>query len=263
MTQTVRRIPTSLGEIAVANAGGGDGVPAMFLHGIYLDRSLWDDVIPADANRPLALVDMPGHGESGEVGRPWNLDECAAMVGELLDALAWDRGVLVGHSWGAMTALRVAAQTPARVAALGLFNMPFRRQARRGRIGFRLQKLLVSFPSFYGRRAAKALYTPALLARRPELAEAMRRRLSRRPPSGISRAIDAVLMEPGDAAPLLARRTVPTLAVVGQADYVGPPPGVETRVVPGGHISPHEAPAETRDAISAVLALADAGDTGG
>jgi hypothetical protein len=41
----------------------------------------------------------------------------------------------------------------------------------------------------------------------------------------------------------------PALAVVGQSDCVGEPPGLNVTVVPRGHISPPEALEETRTVL--------------
>lgn len=54
-----------------------------------------------------------------------------------------------------------------------------------------------------------------------------------------------------------AQSTVPALYVVGESDYVGIPEGVESITVPGGHVSPHEAPIETSRAITRVLEMAE------
>jgi hypothetical protein len=124
------------------------------------------------------------------------------------------------------------------------------------RLGFQLQKLLTAFPRFYARQAARALYTESALKAHPEWSIAMQDRLSARPPKEISRVIDAVLLNPEDGTHLLRELKVPALAVVGQSDYVGKPPGLNVTEVPGGHISPHEAPEETRNALKHVVLLA-------
>ena len=163
--------------------------------------------------------------------------------------------MLVGHSWGSMTALRAATKFPERFSALGLFNMPFKRSTGVGRLGFTLQKLMVVFPKFYARQAAKSLYTPEFLLSRPELSKQMQERLAIRPPKEISRVIDAVILNAEDTSTLVSNLRVPALAVVGASDYVGIPPGVETVKVLGGHISPHEATSETSQTILRVLSL--------
>jgi 3-oxoadipate enol-lactonase len=251
-----QKVATVLGGISVTIDDRGTDQPIVLMHGVFLDKTLWMDYDSNLTGRTHIYVDMPAHGASDNVGRDWNLEECVTMLMEILDGLNIKSCVAIGHSWGSMTALRAATKFPERFSALGLFNMPFKPLTRLGRLGFTLQKLMVVFPRFYARQAAKSLYTPELLRSRPELSEQMQERLAMRPPKEIARVIDAVLLNAEDASTLVSNLRVPALAIVGESDYVGVPAGVETVSVAGGHISPHEATSETRQAILRVLSLA-------
>jgi 3-oxoadipate enol-lactonase len=245
-----REIPieTGLGSVCIHERGRGDGPPVVFLHGVFLDSSLWDRVAENFRDHRLLLVDMPGHGKSHAVGRAWSLDECAGMLFRVLDGMGVERCVAVGHSWGAMAALRAAVQRPNRFRALCLANMPFRKTTGLRRVGFHIQKLLAAFRGFYAKQAVKALYTPQFLAAHPRIAGQMEKRLRAMSRREIARVVNAVLLEPGDAGHLIKALQVPALYVVGQGDYVGVPKD-GTLIVPGGHISPHEAPEELKEAI--------------
>ncbi len=61
-------------------------------------------------NTNFVLVDLPGHGESKEVERPYNLDNCASYIKELADHLSKSHGfeppnAVIGHSFGGKAAL--------------------------------------------------------------------------------------------------------------------------------------------------------------
>ncbi|MEM1268858.1 MAG: alpha/beta hydrolase [Bacteroidota bacterium] len=249
-------IPTQLGQIAVRTEGDHQGEPVVFMHGVLLARTLWADVGPDLTGCRHVYIDMPAHGRSSNVGRDWTLDECADILIHMLDAFDVHSCVAIGQSWGSMTALRAAHARPERFSALGLFNMPFKATTGRSRLGFQFQKQLTVFQRFYAKQAARALYTEGTLNARPELLTEMQDRLAGRPAKELARVIDAVILNAEDAAHLIAGLTAPAIAVVGEQDYVGTPPGIETVRVPGGHISPHEAPAETAAVIKRVLALA-------
>ena len=61
-------IKTNLGRICVAVAEGNGAPPVVYLHGIFLDKSLWANVCaPAEGRRQI-FVDMPAHGGSGQRG---------------------------------------------------------------------------------------------------------------------------------------------------------------------------------------------------
>ncbi|MEM9602891.1 MAG: alpha/beta hydrolase [Pseudomonadota bacterium] len=253
-----KRVSTALGTVSVRFETGGAGVPLVFLHGVFLDNTLWEAFDSSLTGRTHLYVDMPAHGESDNVGRDWTLDECVGVLLAVLDAFQVPRCIAIGHSWGSMTALRAASTHPERFAALGLFNMPFTETRGLARLGFHLQKQLTGFKSFYARQAAKAMYSPRALADNPAFRKAMQARLRSRPSIEIARVIDAVILGADAAHTLITTLYVPAHAVVGESDYVGSPPGIVTRTVPGGHISPHEAPSETAEAIVRTLTLASA-----
>lgn len=248
MASNVEAIPTSMGLIELQSDGDGSQT-VIFMHGIFMDRSLWSSLYPQSPHRRHIYLDMPGHGNSENVGRRWTLDDCTTMIFEVMDKVHVSEAILIGHSWGAMTALQAAIKRPNRVVSLGLFNMPHRRVSGIYRIGFRLQKYLVWFPNFYASQAAKALYSPAFLKAHPDIVVALQRRLRKRPSKELARLIDAVLLLPTDMTSLIAKLAVPATFVIGEQDYVGQPIPMSATVIPGGHISPAESPSETRELV--------------
>jgi 3-oxoadipate enol-lactonase len=250
------RISTILGEISVTVDERAEGQPIVFMHGVFLDKSLWSAYGTSLTGRTHVYIDMPAHGASSNVGRDWSLDECVTMLINILDTLNIVKCVVIGHSWGSMVALRAATKFPGRISALGLFNMPFKRSAGKARLGFIFQKLMVVFQTFYAKQAAKALYTAEYLFSNPEVSKKMQERLSMRPPKEISRVIDAVMLKAEDVSSLVSDLRVPALAIIGESDYVGAPPDIKTVIVSGGHISPHEAQIESKQAILKVINLA-------
>lgn len=252
MTGRENFIETVLGAVCIHQRGRGDGPPVVFLHGVFLDSSLWDRVATDFHDHRLLLVDMPAHGKSPGVERAWSLNECVEMLLQVLDGMGVETCVAVGHSWGAMTALRAASLHPNRFSALCLINMPFRRTTGLRRVVFHIQKLLAVFRGFYAKQAVKALYTPSFLAAHPRIAGEMQERLRAMSRREIARVINAVILEPGDAEHLIKGLQVPSLYVVGKEDYVSAPTD-RTLIVPGGHISPQEAPEELTQAIGRVF----------
>ena len=251
-----QEINTNMGSIAVAVDRVENSIPVVFLHGVFLDRDLWRAYGTDFTHRSHVYVDMPGHGESGDVGRAWRLEECVTMLMQILDALAIERCVVIGQSWGSMVALRAANQFPQRFEALGLFNMPHTKTTGMRKAGFWMQKMFMGMPRFYARQAAQSLYSEDVLKRHPELVTRMQERMSKRSARELSRLVDAVILCPDDARRYIEKLKVPALAFIGEDDYVGRPPGLDTGMIPGRHISPHESEEKTRAAISRVLALA-------
>lgn len=252
-----RRIPTILGSVsATIDIRNDSEDPLVFMHGVFFDKALWMDYGSELTNRTHIYIDMPSHGASENVGRNWTLDECGVMFIEILDFLKVEKCIAIGHSWGSMTALRAASRYPDRFAALGLFNMPFKKTTGVARVGFAAQKFMTVFPRFYAKQAAKALYSPSFLIENPEYSTEMQNRLARRPPKEIARTIDAVILNAENTSSLISKLKVPALAIMGRTDYVEAPSGIDSLTVPGGHISPHEAQQETKQAILEVLRYA-------
>lgn len=96
------------------------------IHGVLNDHSVW-----ALQSRYLAhhgfnvlAIDLPGHMRSGGPP-PASVQEAAATVLALLDALGIERAALAGHSFGSLIALQAAANAPARVSRLALLGTAF------------------------------------------------------------------------------------------------------------------------------------------
>lgn len=96
----------------------GAGTPVLLLHGLASTRRIWDLVVPGLSGLPLVAVDQRGHGESERPDGPYDGQAVVADLLTGLDAVGLSRVVVVGHSWGAWTALRLAAAAPERVLSV-------------------------------------------------------------------------------------------------------------------------------------------------
>lgn len=248
-------VSTRLGNIALEVSPGSAEPPLILLHGVYLDRRFWDYQVNALPERRIIALDMPHHGESVTDNLTWNLNDCAGMLIDVLDALAIEKAVVVGHSWGSMTAMRAAVLNPERFAAVGLCNMPLE-PGNAGRIiRYQLQAMLLPLRRFYTRQAAKALYAPESLLEHPEFVDSLRATMGRLSIREVRHVDMAVVVNPDDGFKFLRRLSTPTLALKGEKDYVPDPPDIDLTIVPGGHMSPKEAPDQVLDFIRSVLAL--------
>jgi pimeloyl-ACP methyl ester carboxylesterase len=115
-------IRTSYGEIAYQESGSGP--VALFIHGVFLNSSLWRGQLAALGDlRHCVAVDLLAHGRSdcpahGEL----TLATQADMIRELLDALGADEADLVGNDTGGAIAQLVAVRAPGRARSLTLTN---------------------------------------------------------------------------------------------------------------------------------------------
>lgn len=107
----------AVGELRIAYERKGEGAPLLLLHPAFLDRRVWDRVLP-DLARRLDVIapDLPGHGES-EVPETWRPDMVTFLV-EFLDAMNVDQASAVGSSFGGGLLIRTAAEHPSRFERL-------------------------------------------------------------------------------------------------------------------------------------------------
>ncbi len=102
----------------------GDAEPQLvFLHGGAQNAHTWDTVALAQG-RPMACLDLPGHGHSdGYRAGPMDLRANAEDVAVAVRALAPRAAGVIGMSLGGMTAIALAAGHPELVRALVLVDV--------------------------------------------------------------------------------------------------------------------------------------------
>jgi pimeloyl-ACP methyl ester carboxylesterase len=102
----------------------GESPPrVVFLHGGGQNAHTWDTVI-IGLGEPALAVDLPGHGRSawrddGDYGPKLN----AIAVEPVVRKLASDADLVVGHSLGGLTAMRLAVSAPELVRKLVLVDV--------------------------------------------------------------------------------------------------------------------------------------------
>ena len=109
---------TPLGQLHYAEAGGGEAV--ILLHQTPRSLDEFREVHPLlAAKRRVIAMDMYGFGMSAKPapGSPQTIEQYAAGVIALADALQLKRFALVGHHTGMFVASEVAAAMPDRVSA--------------------------------------------------------------------------------------------------------------------------------------------------
>lgn len=97
----------------------GAGAPLVLLHGLTATRRyvLHGSRLLAREGFRLVSYDARAHGES-DPGDGYEYADLASDLLCVLDSAGLDRAVLVGHSMGAATAIRVALECPERVSGL-------------------------------------------------------------------------------------------------------------------------------------------------
>lgn len=104
-------------------AAYGSGMPVILLHGGLGNSGNWGYQVPAlmESGYRAIVIDSRGHGRSTRDGRPYSYELMAADVLAVMERLQIEKAGFVGWSDGAVIALMLASQFPARVAGVFYF----------------------------------------------------------------------------------------------------------------------------------------------
>jgi pimeloyl-ACP methyl ester carboxylesterase len=121
---TVKQIDAGLLNVGYAEAGPGNGRPAILLHGWPYDIHSYVDVAPLLASKGYRVIVpyLRGYGTtrflSSATFRSGQPSALAVDAIDLMDALKIEKAIIAGFDWGARSADIVAALWPARCKAL-------------------------------------------------------------------------------------------------------------------------------------------------
>jgi len=104
-------------------SGPPDGPAYVLHHGLASSQHIWDLMVPGLArDATVVTFDARGHGESSKPSSGYGFDHTVADAVAVLKSTRRKRRILVGHSWGAMVALEVAARKPSAVSGVVLID---------------------------------------------------------------------------------------------------------------------------------------------
>lgn len=116
----VARVDTDAGYgLGYAEAGGGDKMPIIFLHGVGSDSSVWAPQLDHFAAERRAIAfDYPGYGDSDPAREGTSRDDYAAAILGAMRALGMPRAHICGLSLGGVVAIAMHHAAPDACASL-------------------------------------------------------------------------------------------------------------------------------------------------
>ncbi len=208
-------------EISFRDVGSGRDV-VILLHGFPFTSEMWSPQLDALADRYRVIApDFRGFGGSQTSPRRYTLARLADDISELLASLRIERAVIGGLSMGGYVAFEFYRRHARQVGGLVLADTrpdPDSAEARANR--HRMAALVRG----EGVTAVVEQLIPKLLSadtrsRRPDVERRLRAMMESATPSAIAHALEAMASR-GDARPLLASVSVPTLVVAGTEDQL-------------------------------------------
>ncbi|EAW9908284.1 alpha/beta hydrolase [Salmonella enterica] len=109
----------------VAYSRYGHGSPVALIHGIPTSRHLWRNVTPflTESGYEVIAIDLLGYGDSGKpTDADLGIKAQSEIVFEMLSALGWECGTIVGHDIGGGIAQLLAINHPGMVDHLVLID---------------------------------------------------------------------------------------------------------------------------------------------
>ncbi|MEP0320439.1 3-oxoadipate enol-lactonase [Bauldia litoralis] len=241
------------------SSGPANAPVVVFAHSVGCSLEIWEAQVAALGDRYRCIrYDIRGHGRSAAVDIPTTIDDLAADLGGLLDALEIERAHIAGLSIGGMLGQAFAVAHPERVKSLMLVSTT----------------ALLPTLEFWATRAATVRadgmasvfdaviprwFTPDFIDREPAIIDGFRQRFAATDVAGYARCCEAI--GGMDLRERIGAIAAPTLIVVGADDPATPPamsedlrqriPHAEMVVIPdASHIVSVESP----DAVTAQLA---------
>ncbi|HZP28345.1 MAG TPA: alpha/beta fold hydrolase [Acidimicrobiia bacterium] len=246
-----------VGRLAASRGGtAGGGLPVVLVHGINMDRHVWDALAARlGTDRETMAIDLRGHGDSVMAG-PFDAGAYADDVLAVMDAAGIERAHLVGTSFGGAVTATVAARVPERVASVTAIGSAVSVAGAVDIEGGIAAMAELGPPAFFRGFMAQASFAPGTDPQLVEEAVAA----ATRPERGLELIADVVRTAfSADAGDAVAAVKAPALVLTGEHDQTCPIPagevlaaalGTELQVLAGrGHMAVVEDP----DGVAAVV----------
>lgn len=252
----------------------GKGPPVVLLHGVGGSHAVWNGVRPGlEEQFRVISPDLRGHGRSpAPAGSTFSLEEMEGDVLRMLDRRGLDSVHWVGLSTGALLALRLTLDVPQRARSLTMISGAAYVDAHSRAVTDRWAELYGQREGdAFALRLLKDLYYPDWVEAHLTVADELRRDAKTRdfgPALAWAKAMGAF-----DEKNRIASIKVPTLIVQGMDDQIVDASHgrilrqsilhAQIRILANtGHLLPRERPSETVEAISALVAGAEAARAG-
>ena len=258
-TPVLRRIPTRVGAIAIADEGAGK--PVVLWPSLFSDHRLYAQVVPLLASgwRPIR-IDGPGFGQSDPPAGDVQPDVYADVVLDVMDTLGIGQAFVAGCSWGGQIAAHLGARAPARVHGVLIMNAPLGPSL--GGHGFELVGTRwFGATEFWGNGVARSMFARSSRVAYPERVRAFASAFKTFDRAAAATTARTVLTRFQGLSEVLPRLPQPTTILMGAEDALYPvermrpfaalAPDAKLDIVPHcGHLAPLEAP----EAVVAALA---------
>ncbi len=191
----------------------------IMLHGVGLDRHVWQPLREALPDVQTHAYDLRGHGEGADWAGAASLDGFIDDLWDYADERGLNRFALCGFSMGVMIAQWAALSKPERISHLVLLNGVYARtDEQKAAVQARYIESEKTGPMAMIDAAMKRWFTPDFAAQNPEHLERVRVRLSRNDTEQFMRSYKLFAYEGAQIVGRLNEIQMPTLVATGGLD---------------------------------------------
>jgi 3-oxoadipate enol-lactonase len=237
--------------------GPADAPVLVLSNSLGTNLSMWDPQIPALAAQFRVLrYDTRGHGQSSVTAGPYSISQLGRDVVGLLDGLGIERAHFCGLSMGGVTGMWLGVYAADRINRLVLCNTA----AKIGSAEMwntRIDTVRTNGLSAVAETQAQRWFTPAFIARAPNVIAATRQMIASTTPEGYAANCGAI--RDMDQRETISRIRARTLVIAGLHDpvisaadiryLVDTIPGAKLVELEASHLSNVEAPVEFTKAL--------------
>lgn len=204
---------------AISYRVSGNGYPVMLVHGFGEDGRVWEkQEAVLEKNFRLIIPDLPGSGQSDAI-QDLSMEGMARVLKLILDELAIDTCIMIGHSMGGYITLAFAGLFPKRLQAIGLFHSTAyadneeKKTARRRGIEF----ILNQGPAKFLEQSTRNLFSEEFKKKNPVEVQDFIDRFTNFPAQSLVSYYEAMMQRP-DRTAVLKEFTGPVLFIIGKYD---------------------------------------------
>jgi (E)-2-((N-methylformamido)methylene)succinate hydrolase len=254
-----------------AGSIAGKGPPIVLLHGVGLDRRMWQAQVYYFArSHTVVCYDLLGHGQSAKISAPCSLAHFTRQLEDVLTALKLDKVSLIGFSFGGMIAQSFAIRYSDALEKLVLMSSVYARSAvERAAVEARLREAREQGPQAIYPTALERWFSPAFLAGQPEQAQELHHRMLDNDEASFLAAYEIFASADRQLEGQLNHIACPTLVMTGEEDKGSTPtmawkmaneiPDAKVTIIAGGrHMMPAELAQEVNREIDRFLRASQA-----
>ena len=199
----------------------GDGPAIVLVHGLGMNRHMWQWLVPDLACRfSVVTYDLLGHGESEAPGETLSLADLSGQLHRLADAANLDRFAIAGFSLGGMIARRYALDHPDRVFSLAVLHSAHDRSPEeRDAIMMRVRQAAESGPAATVEAALRRWFTDGFHAGHQDTIDQVRDWILANDPAAYPKLYRVLAEGDEELTEAISAIACPTLVMTGEEDF--------------------------------------------